>query len=286
MTRLTTASYTKIIFIVLIGVLLLGSLGFCSVRGCVSDGIPFGSETNMGSANVDASSIKNMTIKWAAGEVDVTVVDSTENNAIQLVESATGGFGRAQQMRWSVSGDTLNIDYGNWFSCLMSGSKRLEVRIPRAYADALSTVRIDGASGDYRVQDIGCKDLDLQLASGQLDVTNVGASSLSLDVASGNARIAGQFADSIDIRAASGEISVACEQVCPNKVDADVASGRITVALPENDGFTVKVDKASGSFSSAFPVSQEGNASVYGNGNASINVHLASGEFVIDKSGR
>ena len=95
----------------------------------------------MGSANVDAASVKNLSVKWASGAVNIDVVD--EGDAIELVETAPRGMTKAQQMRWSVNGDTLSIDYGTWFSCFALGRKDLQVRIPKSYAQNLGAVEID-----------------------------------------------------------------------------------------------------------------------------------------------
>ena len=125
MTKLTTASYVKITLIIVLGLLILGSIGF---GGCSAMRFGMLGGTEMGSANVDAASVKNLSVKWASGAVSIDVVD--EGDAIELVETAPRGMTKAQQMRWSVNGDTLSIDYGTWFSCFALGRKDLQVRIP------------------------------------------------------------------------------------------------------------------------------------------------------------
>ena len=235
----------------------------------------------MGSASVDASSVKNLSISWAAGEVDVFVIDG--GDAIEISETGPRGLTKAQQMRWGVSGDTLSIDYGSWFSCFMLGRKDLEVRIPRSRAGELGLVRMDAASGTYRLDGFDCAELKIDLASGQLDATNVTADELSLDVASGQASIAGSFAERVNLKTASGRTRVVCANRCPNELAADVASGSVAVALPEGSGFAARIDKASGSFFCAFPTTQDGDRFVCGDGAGKIDVKLASGEFKIDQ---
>ena len=140
MTKLTTASYVKITLIIALSLLILGSIGF---GGCSAMRFGMLGGTEMGSANVDAASVKNLSVKWASGAVSIDVVD--EGDAIELVETAPRGMTKAQQMRWSVNGDTLSIDYGTWFSCFALGRKDLQVRIPKSYAQNLGAVEIDGA---------------------------------------------------------------------------------------------------------------------------------------------
>ena len=256
MTKLTTASYVKITLIIALGLLILGSIGF---GGCSAMRFKMMGGTEMGSANVDAASVKNLSVKWASGAVNIDVVD--EGDAIELVETAPRGMTKAQQMRWSVNGDTLSIDYGTWFSCFALGRKDLQVRIPKSCAQNLGAVEIDGASGDYDVNGLGCETLKLKLASGDVD---------------------GRFADRVDVRTASGQTRIVCREACPKAIDADIASGSVSVAVPESSGFTARIEKASGRFSSSFSLSQNGNVYTSGDGSASVNARLASGEFRID----
>lgn len=284
MAKLTRSSYVKIALIIALGLLLFAVAGFGSMRGCSSQGIYLGGGTEMGNASVDAKSVKNLSVSWAAGSVDVSVVDDASGDTIELVETAATGMTRAQQMRWSVSGDTLKVDYGSWWSCFMLGQKRLEVRIPERYAKSLGNVTVDGASGYYRVSGIGCDALNLKLASGEIDADDLAAASLSVDVASGQARVEGSFSNRVSTKTASGQLDVVCLDTAPKQVDADLASGQASVALPEGTGFSAKVDKASGGFTSAFETTQQGGSYVHGDGSTSIGVHIASGQFSLGKS--
>ena len=220
MTKLTTASYVKITLIIALGLLILGSIGF---GGCSAMRFKMMGGTEMGSANVDAASVKNLSVKWASGAVNIDVVD--EGDAIELVETAPRGMTKAQQMRWSVNGDTLSIDYGTWFSCFALGRKDLQVRIPKSCAQNLGAVEIDGASGDYDVNGLGCETLKLKLASGDVDGQNLQADELRVDVASGQLDVEGRFADRVDVRTASGQTRIVCREACPKAIDADIASG-------------------------------------------------------------
>lgn len=243
MTRLTRSSYVKIALIVALALLLFAVAGAGSMRGC-SQGIYLGGGTEMGNASVDAKSERSLSVSWAAGSVDISVVDDGAGDVIELVETAPTGLTKAQQMRWSVSGGTLKVDYGSWWSCFALGQKRLEVRIPERYAQSLGAVTVDGASGYYRVAGIGCDTLRLKLASGEIDADGLAAAAL----------------------------------------DVDVASGQVSVALPADTGFTAKVSKASGSFSSAFETVQQGGSYVHGDGSTAVHVNLASGDFRVEKS--
>ena len=178
-------------------------------------------------------------------------------------------------MRWSVSGGTLKVDYGSWWSCFALGQKRLEVRIPERYAKSLGTVTVDGASGYYRVAGIGCDTLRFKLASGEIDADGLAAAALDVDVASGQVRAEGTFSERVSAKTASGQLDVVCQGAAPKQV---------SVALPADTGFTAKVSKASGSFSSAFETMQQGGSYVHGDGSTAIKVHLASGDFRVEKA--
>lgn len=280
MTKLTTSSYVKIALVLVLGLLVVGAIGFGSMGGWAFR-FGGGEMTSMGSARVDAADVENLSIAWAAGSVDVTV---TDGDSVEIEESALRGLTKAQQMRWSVTGGTLKIDYGSWFSCFSLDRKDLQVRIPRSCAERLGLVDVDGASGHYAVDGLTCDSLRLSLASGEMDVTNVKAADLSLDVASGQADIAGDFPGKVRLKTASGQTRIASEGSCPQQLDADVASGFVGIELPADAGFAARVDKASGSFTCGFPLMQEGDRIVCGDGSAAFGIHIASGEFRIDQS--
>ena len=129
---------------------------------------------------------------------------------------------------------------------------------------------------------LGCETLKLKLASGDVDGQNLQADELRVDVASGQLDVEGRFADRVDVRTASGQTRIVCREACPKAIDADIASGSVSVAVPESSGFTARIEKASGRFSSSFSLSQNGNVYTSGDGSASVNARLASGEFRID----
>lgn len=276
MARLTTASYVKIGLIILLALTLLGVAG---VGGCTSWDFRMGAGKQMGNARVDAASVKNLSIDWAAGSVKV-LVDEGTSSEIEITETSTGGLTKVQQMRWDVSGDTLKIDYGSWFSCFSLARKDLEVRIPQSLAKSMGTLEVDGASGRYEIADLACSSIKFRLASGEAFLRDVSSADLALDVASGQLNAEGTFTDSVDIKLASGHASVVCADVAPKKIDTDVASGDALVSLPKNSGFTARIDKASGTFQSDFATTQQGDGVyVYEDGATDIRVKMASGQF-------
>lgn len=238
----------------------------------------------MGNASVDAKSVRNLSVSWAAGSVDISVVDDGAGDVIELVETAPTGLTKAQQMRWSVSGGTLKVDYGSWWSCFALGQKRLEVRIPERYAQSLGAVTVDGRVGYYRVAGIGCDTLRLKLASGEIDADGLAAAALDVDVASGQVRAEGTFSERVSAKTASGQLDVVCQGAAPKQVSADLASGPGERGPARRHGFTAKVSKASGSFSSAFETVQPGRLLRARRRLTAVHVNLASGDFRVEKS--
>lgn len=280
MAKLTKASYAKIALIALVALLLCGFALFGS--SCAGWGIGLGGKTNMGSANVPAQDVRSIDIDWAAGSVDVRPYDGED---IELVETADRGLTKGQAMRWSVKGGTLKVDYGGWVSCLSFSSKHLTVNVPRSLAAQLESVDIDGASGDYRVADLGCETFDFDLASGELEAQGLACGDLKVDVASGKAFVDAQVVDQVRLHAASGRAELALRETPPRSIDADLASGNVTVTLPEGSGFTARVEKASGQFSTEFETTMRGDSTyACGGGGTDIKVGMASGSFALNKS--
>lgn len=279
MARLTGASYAKITVAVLLAVALFAIAAFG--MSCSSWQLRLGSDTMIGSATVAADTVKNVEVDWAAGSVQMHVVESASDE-IELIETGSG-LTKGSEMRWKVSGDTLHIDYGGWLSCFSFGQKSLEIRVPEKYAQDLGFVGIDGASGYYNVTGIGCDRLDVDLASGELEANDFTVRELDIDVASGKSYANGTVTETLKTHVASGRIEV-ISSACPNTIDADMASGTISVSIPENEGFKAYVDKASGSFESQFATSQQGGAFVYKDGGATFDIDMASGKFMLGRS--
>ena len=177
-----------------------------------------------------------------------------------------------------LAGNLLRRGYGNG-QC-KRGRERREEPVRQLGG------RLGGHLGGryYRVAGIGCDTLRFKLASGEIDADGLAAASLDVDVASGQVRAEGSFSERVSTKTASGQLDVVCQGVAPRQVDSDLASGQVSVALPADTGFTAKVSKASGSFSSAFETMQQGGSYVHGDGSTAIKVHLASGDFKVEKA--
>lgn len=296
MTRLTTASYVKIVLVVLLCLVLCGGIFSCSV-GCSAAARNAGNLfwdtynsyelTNVGDTTLEADDIKNIDISWLAGSVDfVTHPESAENgDRIVLTEAASASLPESRRMRWDVVGDTLRIGYGidrvGLFGCSAADHKALTIDLPEGLAHELGRVCLQTASGTYDLGSIGCAALEVGLASGRVSGEGLRADVLSLDVASGNVDLRGDFSERLSVDLASGVVAVDCTRACPQNSSIDIASGNVSIGLPARSGFTTQLTKMSGAFNVGFPenaVTQNGNSYVVGDGASTFNVDIMSGQ--------
>ncbi len=243
----------------------------------------------------EADPVRTLKIDWAAGSVTVAVDDAKAKGVIHVEEETTPGFMglTPPTTRCRLSGSELSIDYGGNiifpFSLFQGGSKNLTVTLPSSLADHLDKLEINGASGSYTVDGVGCTELEVALASGRFAASGLEVDDLNLDMASGRIEAEGRIANTVSIEVASGTAVLTCRETCPHDVAIDMASGNVTLAIPENDGFVATVEKLAGSFSTDFDVTQEdrNGHSVYRykDGNALvIDADFASGSLKIQKT--
>lgn len=221
---------------------------------------------NVGEASY--SNIKNFSIHWTAGSVDIVVYDGEE---VKLEESGAIG-GEDDMMRSRAFGGTLEIRYiksgYRWFGNIEE--KDLKIYIPRTVAQELGTVEIFTSSADLRIgesgnESIACKKLDIDCVSGKTSVNIVLADefdfdgvsaavnisgkfgSIVADTVSGNVNFTGEVVD-IDISGVSSVVTVDAGSM-PSNVDVDTVSGNIRLSFlspSDGKGFDAVLDSASG----------------------------------------
>lgn len=298
MTRLTNASYVKIVLLVLLALVLCGGIVSCSVRCTPSFQLPasFHNDVDVdaretGGASVAGAEVRNIAIVWAAGSATVTVCDDAETNG-EVIFSETGSGVRNLPLRWGCENGTLAIEYAsgkNLMGCSTYGSKHLEVKVPRSIAQSLGFFELDVASGDYTISGLTCDKVDLGIASGTVGASSLSARELRVDMASGQLALEGDFYGTMNANMGSGNAGIATAH-CPQNVSLDMASGMMTFSLPSSSVFEVSYDALSGKVESDFPVRggsamgsspSVGGSTVYGDANAevtgSFDVDMASG---------
>lgn len=296
MTRLTGATYAKIVVVALLCLVLCGGLFSCSM-GCsnsaraanefFASNFDVAQFENAGNAEVDASEIRNINIQWMAGQVDILVSDENPNK-ILISEEAPSRIPERQQMRWRVYGDTLQIAYG-WeasfvFGCTFGAKRHLVLTLPRELAHHLGTVTLQAASGNYDLESVQCESLNIDIASGNASGTDLHADNLRLNAASGRIDLSGSFSKLIDVNAASGNIGITSTSACPDRANISIASGSVELAVPHNSEFTARVYKVSGDFNCDFSdasIRDDGDTYVVGGGKSAFSVDIISGNVAL-----
>lgn len=243
-------------------------------------------------ATFAAADIDTLVIDWAAGGVDVVVDDDVARDSVRIYETVRSGFlgMMPPATECTVRRQTLNIDYGKTFmSFLPRGSKSITVVLPSSMANHLLAIDINGASGDYTINNVCAESLDIDLASGNLTARDITVDELDLDMASGVITVDGRISTNVDMDFASGTVHLVCQEVCPRDIAVDAASGKLTLGLPENDGFEVRIDKLSGSVGIDFETTRkrgDDEVYIYKNGaeGSLIDIELASGSVSIERA--
>lgn len=221
---------------------------------------------NIGEASY--SNIKNLSIHWSAGSVDIVVYDGEE---IRLEENGAIGD-EDDKMRSRAFGDTLEIRYVKsgyrWFENVKK--KELKIYIPWSVAQELGTIEMFTGSADLHVgepgnESIACKKLDIDCVSGKINVNMVSAGNFDFDGVSASLTVPGDFgnivADTVsgniifegevvdmDVSGVSSDVNIDTG-VMPSNVNVDTVSGNIKLSFlapSDGKGFDAELDSVSG----------------------------------------
>jgi len=230
---------------------------------------------------LDAASIRDIKIEWAAGSIVVQPADITE---IRITEE---GLTQSEQpMVWKVREGTLAIQYSknanhDFGIGLLQGKegKNLIIQVPINWT--CNSLEVDAASASLEVNDLTVRKMEFDGASGTCMFNNCTFEELDLDTASGDVVFKGSL-NQMDCDAASAHIFLELSNT-PRSLDLDTASGDLEVVLPEDAGFTVTMDTMSGDFESDFTTTKRNGSYVAGNGRCRIDVDAMSGSVYIRK---
>ncbi|MBQ9316139.1 MAG: helix-turn-helix domain-containing protein [Atopobiaceae bacterium] len=241
-------------------------------------------ESSTNEVFVDVGQVESLDIDWAAGPVNVVVMDDVDEDGLGVIvtEEYLDEESARVPMRVDVEHGELSVSYAEagTFGLHIDKGKALTVRLPQSLATSLRSVECDLASGSLEMGGLVCQTLGLELASGTMDVTDVVADKLDVDVASGKAKVAGTFAQLVEMDVASGELRVTSD-VVPGDTDIDVASGNAVLELPAGSSFKAAVDKDSGTFQMDFEATRQGDVYTVGKGGNVVRVDIASGSVRI-----
>ena len=232
---------------------------------------------------LDASSIREMEIEWAAGSIKIQPMEITE---IRIAEE--GKDRENNPMVWNVREGKLSIQYSKntdhaFGMGLVLGkeeSKNLIIEVPFGWQ--CDSLEIDAASASLEVRELTIREMEFDGASGTCIFDNCTVEKLDLDTASGDVRFTGSL-QQLDCDSASADILLELTNV-PRSIELDTASGDLEVTLPADAGFTVTLDALSSDFRSDFDTIRRNNSYVAGNGRCRIDVDAMSGEVTVRKA--
>lgn len=230
---------------------------------------------------LDAASIRDMEIEWAAGSIQILPKDITE---IRITEE---GVNQSEQpMVWKVRDGKLAIQYAEnkkislgigiqWDDII----KDLIIEVPKDWQ--CDSLEVTAAAASLEVKELTIREMEFDGASGSCVFDSCTVETLDLDTASGNVRFTGSL-QQLECDAASADIVLELTNV-PRSLDMDTASGDLDVTLPADAGFTVTLDTLSGDFESDFETTMRAGSYVAGNGRCRIDVDAMSGDVIIRK---
>jgi len=230
---------------------------------------------------LDAASIREIEIEWAAGSIRIQPKDITE---IRIAEK---GVNQSEKpMVWKVRDGKLAIQFAeNMKISLGTGlnwgdfSKELIIEVPADWQ--CNSLEVTAAVASLEVSNLTIREMEFDGASGTCVFDNCNVEKLDLDTASGDVRFTGSL-QQLDCDAASADIVLELTNV-PRSLDMDTASGDLDVTLPAEAGFTVSMDTMSGDFDSDFETTRRNGSYVAGNGRCRIDVDGMSGNVNIRK---
>ena len=232
---------------------------------------------------LDAASIREMEIEWAAGSIKIQPMEITE---IRIAEE--GKDREKNPMVWNVREGKLSIQYSKntdhaFGMGLVLGkeeSKNLIIEVPFGWQ--CDSLEIDAASASLEVRELTIREMEFDGASGTCIFDNCTVEKLDLDTASGDVRFTGSL-QQLDCDSASADILLELTNV-PRSIELDTASGDLEVTLPADAGFTVTLDALSSDFRSDFDTIRRNNSYVAGNGRCRIDVDAMSGDVTVRKA--
>lgn len=269
MARLAKSSYIKISLVTLLCLTACTAVsgGFLLVNKMIGQWFNplntgrswvMGEGAATGNFTVDAATVNDISINWAAGSVTVKVVDDAETNGLIQVNEPERS---RPSLCWRQTGEKLEIDYGNFsglFACSsLHFGKELTVLIPKSRCDKLNSFDLDAATGKYDLSGIECKKLDLNLASGDARFDDLDTESFTANIASGTLSYDGEVTDMLNIDQASGRCTIHLNGSNPLNSKLSLASGDMNLQLPRS-GFRLELTKLSGIFQSDYELFSKG----------------------------
>jgi len=231
---------------------------------------------------MDAASVRDLEIEWAAGSIVIQPIDIAE---ICIAEE--GAEQSSNPMVWNVRDRKLSIQYckdpERVFVFGMDPeleSKDLIIQVPLDWQ--CNTLEIEAATAKVNIRDLAIREVDFDGASGTCEFESCSVDKLDVDTASGDIRFSGSLI-TLDCDAASASVYAVLTNV-PSRLDMDSMSGDLDITLPADAGFTLRMDALSSNVQSDFETTTKNETLVAGDGHCRIEVDAMSGDVIIRKA--
>ena len=243
--------------------------------------VPQDQQIRANAVAMDAASIRNVEIEWAAGSILIQPKDIDE---IYIMED--GLREDSDPMVWKVRENKLSIQYSkntdhDFGMGLLLGNESKDLIIQVPFDWQCNSLEIDAASASLEVNDLTIQSMEFDGASGTCVFNNCTVERLELDTASGDVLFKGSL-NQMECDSASANIILELNNV-PRSIEMDTASGDLDMVLPEGSGFSVKLDTMSGDFKSDFTTTNRNGKYIAGDGRCQIEVDGMSGSVNIRK---
>lgn len=268
----------------------------------------------------EAEYLREISVSWSSGPVSLSFYDG---DVIRVTETAKHALKEEEKLLLELSGGELSIRWSSeWLHLdfMRDTSKKLEVQIPRQFANTLDSVSIETASANIEVENLAAAEASFHTISGNLELKNIraeelkvsstsgdilgesltGSEKLRAESVSGKITLTALTADALELDTTSGEIHIegaAAELYC-DSVSGDIAlamqkwaeeaeissvSGKVAVTAPETaDGFTCEFSSVSGDFHCGFAAQKEKDIYVVGAGKAEMKISTTSGDVRLE----
>lgn len=286
-----TSAVIRIVIWSLVALILTGVLvsvvvfkGVLGGSGDFSIGLTgnvYSGDYNIGGGSV-TEPINAVEVDWVSGKIEISVYDG-ETTEISENEISDEDY----KLRYKVENGRLTVHSeksGFSFGIISRPKKELTIKIPRAYAENLKTLKINSTSAEINLNGLTVlESTETDTVSGRVTAENLNTASLECDTVSGDVKASGAI-EAFDLSSTSGAAEITTT-VPLKKLETDTVSGDVTLTLPESSGFTLEFDTVSGDLNCELPMTNKNGKHICNDGSAEFEADSTSGDFTVKRTG-
>ena len=286
-----TSAVIRIVIWSLVALILTGVLVSVVVfKGVLGDSgdfsIGFTGNVYSGDYNIGGGSVTEpinaVEVDWVSGKIEISVYDG-ETTEISENEISDEDY----KLRYRVENGRLTVHSeksGFSFGIISRPKKELTIKIPRAYAENLKTLKINSTSAEINLNGLTVlESTETDTVSGRVTAENLNTASLECDTVSGDVKASGAI-EAFDLSSTSGAAEITTT-VPLKKLETDTVSGDVTLTLPESSGFTLEFDTVSGDLNCELPMTNKNGKHICNDGSAEFEADSTSGDFTVKRTG-